>query len=197
MILLSYFSNTLVLLFFYNNFYYNKVMKKELRKKYLKIRSDIKNRELKNQEIFNLVINNKYIINAKTILVYVSFNNEVDTINLINYFLKIKKVAVPKIENNIMNFYYINSLDDLKEGYFNILEPNTNKKVTSFDSCVSITPGICFTRNGDRLGYGKGYYDLFYQNNKVYKIGLCYKECLIDNLITNEFDQKVDEVIYY
>ena len=172
-------------------------MKNELRKKYLKIRSNISNRKIKDEEIFNLVINNKNIKNAQLILIYVSFNNEIDTINLINYFLKSKKVAVPKIENNIMNFYYINSLDDLKEGYFNILEPITSKKVTSFDNCVSLTPGICFTKNGDRLGYGKGYYDLFYQTNKVYKIGLCYKECLIDNLITNEFDQKVDEVIYY
>ena len=92
---------------------------------------------------------------------------------------------------------YFESIGEKKFKAIQVYEWLYEKKVTSFDNCVSITPGICFTKNGDRLGYGKGYYDLFYQTNKVYKIGLCYKECLIDNLITNEFDQKVDEVIYY
>ena len=33
-----------------------------------------------------------------------------------------------------------------------------------------------------------------YQNN-VYKIGLCYKECLINEVFNDKYDIKVDEVI--
>ncbi len=172
-------------------------MKKFLRKKYLKIRSEIKDKELKDQKIYNIVLENKQIKKASTILIYVSLKNEVDTYNLIKYFLKFKKVAVPKIENNVMNFYYINSLNDLKIGSFNVLEPTNNKIVTELNNTVCITPGIAFTKDGKRLGYGKGFYDKYFKNHNVYKIGLCYRECLVDNLVIDDNDQKVDEVIYY
>ncbi len=173
-------------------------MKDKIRKKYLNIRSNISNKQAKDEKIFNLVINHPIIKNKKNILIYVSYNGEVDTINLIKYFLKSKLVAVPKIENGEMNFYYINSLNDLKKGYSNILEPITNNKVLSLDGCVVITPGVCFSLDGSRLGYGKGFYDHFFSKYSVYKIGLCYSECLFNELdhYLFDFDQKVDEVIY-
>ena len=149
-------------------------MKNELRKKYLEIRNNIINKEEKDNIIFNKVINN-----AKTILIYVSINSEVDTKKLIAYFLKNKKVAVPKIENNTMNFYYINSLNDLKIGTYYILEPTTNIKVTDFKD----------------TGYGKGYYDKFYSKHNIYSIGLCYKECLIENFTKDKYDIKINAVI--
>lgn len=171
-------------------------MKDELRKKYLKIRRNINGRKIKDEEIFNLVINNEYIKKAKLILIYVSFNNEVDTIKLINYFLKSKQVAVPKVADGKMSFYYIDSLTELKKGYFNILEPTTNKEVLNYDNCICLTPGVCFSSDGKRIGYGKGYYDRFFQSNNVYRIGLTYKECLDDKIEINNNDQKVNEVIY-
>ena len=60
---------------------------------------------------------------------------------------------------------------------------------------MSITPGVCYTKDGYRIGYGGGYYDRFYKENNVYKIGLCYMECLISDKFMNEYDQKVDEII--
>ena len=96
-------------------------MKRSLRKKYLLERENVKEREIKDEIIFNKVINNNFVRSSKLILIYVSFNREVDTIKLINYFLSHNYlVAVPKIDRDIMNFYYINSLDDLNNGYFNI-----------------------------------------------------------------------------
>ena len=86
-------------------------------------------------------------------------------------------------------------MDDLKKGYFNVYEPVTNNEVKSLESAVSITPGICFSKYNDRIGYGKGFYDRFYLDNKVYKIGICYKECLINENFGEENDIKVDTVI--
>lgn len=171
-------------------------MKKEdLRKEYHQIRNSIEDKITKDTIIFNKVINNQKILTSKSILIYVSLKEEIDTINLIKHFLNNKKVAVPKIENNQMNFYYITSLFDLKPGYFNILEPTTNNMVTDFTNTICITPGICFSKDGYRIGYGKGFYDKFLSQNKIPSIGLCYKECLIDYIPTNKYDQKVDEVI--
>ncbi|MBQ8219489.1 MAG: 5-formyltetrahydrofolate cyclo-ligase, partial [Bacilli bacterium] len=96
-------------------------MKKEIRKKYLNIRKNINNKTFKDNLIYQKMITNKKIINSEAILIYVSTEEEIDTLRAINYFINKKKIAVPKIENNEMNFYYINSLNELRLGYFNIL----------------------------------------------------------------------------
>ena len=170
-------------------------MKTELRKKYLLVRNNINKKWKKDKVIYEKVINNSYVKNSDAILIYVSKDSEVDTINLIKYFLKYKKVAVPKVNNNIIEFYYIDSLDDLEKGFFNVLEPITKKKVTNFNNVVCITPGICFNKKGFRIGYGKGYYDRFFSKYKIYAIGLCYQECLINNNFADIYDIKVNEVI--
>ena len=104
-------------------------MKKLLRSKYKEIRRSIIDKEDRNNIIFNRVINNTKVIDADTLLLYVSNEEEVDTINIIKYFINKKKIGVPRIDNGIMNFYYINSLDELMEGYFGILEPISNNKI--------------------------------------------------------------------
>ena len=114
---------------------------------------------------------------------------------MIKYFLSIKKVAVPKVIGNDMYFYYINSLDDLEKGYFGILEPTTSKLVKDFNNTVCIVPGICFDKNNNRIGYGKGFYDRFLQNKNIYTIGLSFKECLIEDTNASQNDIKLKKII--
>lgn len=172
-------------------------MKKSLRKKYLLLRKDVSCKKEKDNIIFDRVISNDKVILANTILIYVSLKYEVDTRRLINYFLVSgKKVAVCKVLGKEMKFYYINSFDDLVLGYKNVLEPKEYCiEVTYFNGSVSITPGICYNRIGYRIGYCGGYYDRFYDKVNLYKIGLCYKEFLIDEAFNDIYDVAVDEII--
>lgn len=171
-------------------------MKQVLRKKYLFVRDGIANREEKDTLIMHKVLENKEILKCKLVLAYVSTKSEVNTLNIIDTLLTNKKVAVPKIEKGKMAFYEISSLAELKEGYYGILEPINRNRITNFDNCVSITPGICFDKSLYRLGYGKGFYDKFYSENKdIYKLGLCYDECLIDDTNHSEYDITMDEII--
>lgn len=170
-------------------------MKDELRKRYLNIRKNITNRDILDNNIYKKIINHEKINSCETILIYVSYNYEVDTLKIIKYFLNKKKVAVPKICENEMKFYYINSFNDLSIGKYGILEPTTKEEVNDFNNAICITPGICFNKDGYRIGYGKGYYDRFFDKHNLYKIGLCYKECLITNKFNSNFDKKVDEII--
>ena len=170
--------------------------KDDMREKYKIIRKNIINREDKDQIIFMKLLKNLHIKKVNTILIYVSTEYEVNTLKVISNFLNNKKIAVPKVENGIINFYYINSLDDLKLGYHNIYEPISLLKVESFCDSVCIVPGICFDKNNYRIGYGKGFYDKFLSKNKdLYTIGLCYKECLVKNIPINSYDCFVDKVI--
>ena len=172
-------------------------MKKSLRKKYLLLRKDVSCKKEKDNIIFDRVISNDKVILANTILIYVSLKYEVDTRRLINYFLVSgKKVAVSKVLGKEMKFYYINSFDDLVLGYKNVWEPKEYcVMVSDFSSSISITPGICYNRIGYRIGYGGGYYDRFYDKVNLYKIGLCYKEFLIDDEFNDIYDVAVDEII--
>lgn len=171
-------------------------MKKEfLRKKYKEKRDNIKNKVTKDNLIYQKVINNKDILSSKTLLIYISINNEVDTIKIINYFLNTKNIAVPKIIDNDMFFCHVTNLNELTSGKYNIPEPTNENIVTDFDNAICIVPGICYDKKNYRVGYGKGYYDRFLSKNKIKTIGLCYKECMIEKIDNDKYDYKIDEVI--
>ena len=104
----------------------------------------------------NLIISklkkNSDFINAKTIGIYVSFRNEVNTISLIKEMLAVKKICVPKTENHEMNFYTINSLKELKKGNYGILEPDNDKLVNKKDIDLLIVPIVSYDKDHNRLG---------------------------------------------
>ena len=113
-------------------------MKKDLRYKFKKIRKKIKNKFLKDKIIYYKIITKKEVKEASLILIYVSCNDEVNTIPLIKHFIrKGIPIAVPKVSLDKMDFYYIKSLKDLKKGYKGIYEPVPNNLVTSFNKTVS------------------------------------------------------------
>lgn len=170
--------------------------KQILRNKYKEIRKTIKDKEKQDKIIFNKVINLEEYKKSNLILTYVSLKDEVDTIKLIEYSLKIyKNVAVPKCEGDEIVFYYINSLEDLEERSFGILESRTNERVNNFNNSICIVPGIAFDKQNNRIGYGRGFYDRFLENYNGLKVGLTYKECICDEIDADENDIKMD-IIY-
>ena len=76
-----------------------------------------------------------------------------------------KEVAVPKCnpENKAMEFKKITSFEQLESVYSGLLEPvaETVKVRDQHDLDLLIVPGLAFTKDGYRLGFGGGYYDRF------------------------------------
>ena len=169
--------------------------KAALRTKYQSIRQNIKNKDQQNSLIFQQAVNNPQIKQSDLILIYLSFNDEVDTQPIINHFIKSKKIAVPKITDSKMEFYYITPKTKFQKNKFGIPEPINSQKVSNFQNSVCLTPGICFDKNGNRLGYGHGFYDKFLNQNNIYSIGLCYSKCLVLHLPHTKFDHKIDQII--
>jgi len=56
-------------------------------------------------------------------------------------------------------------------------------------------PGIVFDKNGNRIGYGKGYFDKFLKNTNALKVGLAYDFQIIECIETDEWDVPMDLVI--
>ncbi len=128
--------------------------------------------------------------------IYVSLPLEVRTIELIQNTLKNKRVCVPLVKGDTMDFYEIYSLDDLKEGHFHVLEPTTNKLIMPFEIDLMITPLLSYDKHNYRIGYGKGYYDRYFQSGfKGYKLGLAYHFSYVEHIEHDEFDIPLDDII--
>lgn len=167
-----------------------------LRKIYREKRKNIENKKEKDRLIFKKVITNLKVLSADTILLYYSKEDEVNTISLIEYFLSIgKTVALPKTKEKVIEFYAIKDLNNKKLGKYNIFEPASNHLITDFSNSVCIVPGICFDSNNFRVGYGGGYYDRFLNSYTGYSIGLTYCACLVDRIVIDNYDKKVDFII--
>lgn len=174
--------------------------KKEIRNSIREFRNNLDADEFnrKSSVIFNRIIQESWFEEVETLLVYVSVRNEVDTYRLMDYaFSHGKKVAVPKITDNQMYFYYINSPDQLSGGFFGIPEPvDLSFPLTDFtEKCTIIVPGLAFTVEGHRIGYGGGFYDRFLSENNLYKVGICFKEQIYDRLSTEQHDVLMNQII--
>jgi 5-formyltetrahydrofolate cyclo-ligase len=138
----------------------------------------------------------------KTVLLFLSTKDEIDTKPLIQAAFEDKKVVfVPKVIENDLHFFRIADLSGLELGAFNIREPRGGVKLTDqdFPACI-IAPGLAFDRNGRRLGRGKGYYDRFFteidrKGLPYLSIGLCSVEHIVDEVPSTAFDKKMDAVI--
>lgn len=103
---------------------------------------------------------------AKTIMSYVSFQGEVDTLAIIAEALKLgKRIAVPIVRKETKNIIpvLIEKLSDCTPGSYGILEPRFDiaKMLLPEDLDLVIVPGVAFDTRGNRLGRGAGYYDRF------------------------------------
>ena len=91
----------------------------------------------------------------------------------------------------------IDSLDDLEDGFFGVLEPDPQKakKAETTEKSVCIVPAFLFDENGYRLGYGKGYYDRFLSKFEGKTVGICYDENIRNSLMHGKFDRPVGLIV--
>ena len=173
--------------------------KATLRKYWRNVRGSISDIEDKSQSIYELMVSSDFYKDAKTVLLYWSVDSEVCTHRMIDKALSDgKKVALPKCVDSDGNmvFYCIGSTDELVDGMYGIKEPpvDSDYDMNSSNS-VCVVPALCFSNDGFRLGYGKGYYDRFLEKFNGISVGLCYDECLTESLPVGIYDKKVNYII--
>ena len=134
---------------------------------------------------------------ANIVFIFLSYGHEVATNALIETFLaENKTLAVPKIlSKNRMIAAKFSSWDDVAPAELGILAPVSSEPlIAEFDICI--TPGLGFTEQGKRIGYGAGYYDRWFAENPVkHKIALAFESQLLDDIPTDEYDQTVDTIV--
>jgi len=173
--------------------------KSELRKQILNLRSSLSKEEQisKSRVIKEKLLQLEQFKNSDNLLIYADYNGEVKTKEIIEECFKLgKRVACPKVlADGLMDFFEIKSIDELKEGYKGILEPE-EKEIFQPDNALVIMPGVAFDNKGYRIGYGKGFYDIYLSRHSNYEtIALAYKCQIIDCVPKDEYDRKVDIII--
>lgn len=150
----------------------------------------------KDEIIFKKVTKNKRVIAGKKIGIYLSKEEEIDTKKIITQLLSMdKKVYIPKVIGDDLIFtHFDGKYSLLVKNRFNILEVD-DKFAKDVDIDVLILPALSVDKKGYRLGYGKGFFDRYLLNKKVYSIALVYKEQIVNSLPSLCTDYKVDEYI--
>lgn len=170
-------------------------MKKEIRKKMLEMRKNLSKFEVTNSSeiIVNKIKNSKDFKEAKIIGIYYPIRNEIDLLKL---FEENKTLCLPRVFGDEMEFFIVNSIEDLHLGCFNVYEPNDNlKRVDKNKMDIIYVPCVGLSNDFYRIGYGKGYYDRYLLGYLNKKIAVCYKFQVINEKFYEEFDVKLDSVI--
>ncbi|HKL99282.1 MAG TPA: 5-formyltetrahydrofolate cyclo-ligase [Mobilitalea sp.] len=150
-----------------------------------------------------------YYQKCPVLLTYLSFQAEIDTTTIIrdalsSRFIDRKKVYIPRVEKNGMDFYRITSLNDLKASKFGVLEPQDSNQNCFIDSGddkqpkLMLLPGLAFDYKGNRVGFGAGYYDRYlakHQKDGFIKVALAYDFQILDKIDCEDHDIKADMVI--
>lgn len=136
--------------------------------------------------------------NAKTVYGYLPYNQEVRTVPILEQALRDgKRVAVPKIYGDTMKFLYLDDLSKVEKNPMGIPEPVDDTPVAEDKTALVLMPGVAFTKKGDRIGYGGGFYDRFLAEEPNHPtLALCYDFQIVDCLPTEDYDIPVDTVLW-
>lgn len=145
--------------------------------------------------------------NSSLILIFLSLDSEIDTSSIIKQAIADnKKIAIPRVikNTNEMNFYLLKNnipiTEQTEKNEWGISEPIlTLEKIFPEkipENTLIVVPGLAFSKNGKRLGRGKGFYDRYLEKvSHITAIGLCYSFQLLNELPSEDYDQKVDYII--
>ena len=189
------------------------------RKHYITLRRQMSQEDVrtKSRDICEKVINCTAYKDAQVILAYYPLGNEVDCMPVLEDALNNgKQVMLPRtLENCEMDFYQISRFSDVEEGHFHVMEPKAycrkyepecfvfekddlmQDAVQTKKGVLVLVPGVVFDCQGNRYGYGKGYYDRYFSRfPQLKRMGLAYTEQLsVETLECLETDIKMQIIV--
>lgn len=183
------------------------ITKQELRQKIkIELSQNKQNFEKWSKSICQNIINSEFYQKAQIVYAYMALPDEVDLSVLIDDALcKNKTVYVPKVvpnSNKMIFFDY--SKCQFENGSFGILEPKTKnideEKIAGDQTAIFLVPGRVFGEDGERIGRGKGFYDIYLSNflktqkKSVLVAGVCFPIQIGKQVPTTEHDIKMDQI---
>ena len=155
--------------------------KSELRKKYLEKRKSLSDKDIfqLSNDIFKNFIHYFKPFSGQKVHIFISIEKfkEMNTCIFISYFLSRNiRVFVPKIADARLISVEIFEDSKFELNEWQISEPVSDEDSGILDFDFVITPLLYCDRHGNRVGYGKGFYDGFFEtvSKGTKKIGVNY-----------------------
>ena len=178
------------------------MLKKELRLNYTLLRKGLSEEQL---EVASLAIAQNAIkldiweYQYYHLFLQIPEKNEIDTSYILTILQgKDKNVIVPKISgpSKLIN-YLLTDSTVFKKNRWNIPEPVDGISVPSNKIEVVFVPLLAFDQKGNRVGYGKGFYDNFLKecNADIVKVGLSLFDAVEQITDLHEGDVPLDYCI--
>ncbi len=136
---------------------------------------------------------------ALNIALYAALPHEVDLLPLLKEHPR-HSYAFPRChKGRQMSFHVVNCPErELSPGAMNILTPLPQLPVMEPESIdLLLVPGVAFTSNGERLGYGGGFYDTFIPrcvNARL--LALAFAEQMVESIPTESHDLRLPLVLH-
>ncbi len=173
-------------------------MKAELRKKILQEMKALprQQKQFIDQALTERLLQHPFYQEAEVIATYLSFPHEFQTQELIEQALKDgKKVLIPKTYPKGRMDFVVYDPQQLVKTSFGLLEPQGDLEVVDASQIDLIhVPGLAFTREGYRIGYGGGYYDRYLEHFTGHTLSTVY-HYQVQNFIPENHDISVQEVL--
>lgn len=173
-------------------------MKQRLRiEKLLKRKNQHPAQKLLNDgKIIKKIKNLKNFKKAEKILFYLPIHGEIDLTALFNKFCSEKTFILPRVKGKTLQLHAIKNLRHTAKGKFSISEPQKHLPVIKpKDLDLVLIPGVVFSEDGHRIGYGKGFYDRLLKKTNCPKIGIAYEFQMVKNIPGEKHNVPMDMII--
>ncbi|NIO41834.1 MAG: 5-formyltetrahydrofolate cyclo-ligase [Burkholderiales bacterium] len=142
-------------------------------------------------------------VSARAVAGYVSFGTEFDTAAFLDAVLATgKRLLLPRVEreSHRIQFHFVADLSDsLTPGPWGIREPDPSRCPAAPASNIDfmLVPGVAFTPQRARLGYGGGFYDAAIGTTRVGipKVAAAFSVQIVDSLPVEAHDRRVDLIV--
>lgn len=128
---------------------------------------------------------------------YYPLGSEVSLLPLYEWLLTRQiPLAFPRVSGNAMEFYRVVSMGDFEEGAFHVMEPLLHCQRAAWDRAYTLTPGSVFDRAGNRIGYGKGYYDRYFSAHPMLlRVGIAYERQIEEKIPAERMDVRMHTLV--
>jgi 5-formyltetrahydrofolate cyclo-ligase len=138
---------------------------------------------------------------ARTVLTYMGFGSEIETQPFFERIAADGKIAVlPRVDraSQSLILHPAREISELLTSKWGIQEPRQDAasiSITAID--FVLMPGVAFDRGGNRLGYGRGYYDklIAAANPVLVRVAAGFDWQIVDRVPVHVHDQKVHRII--
>lgn len=166
-------------------------MKNELRKEFLQKRKNLEKSFVYHctKSVYG-VISKSFLTKHDIFMSYISHDNELD---LALFNKNSKNVYIPVI--NEKDEIVPSRLGQLTLGKYDIYVPKTNNFIDKKKIDVFLIPGIVYDLKGNRIGYGKAYYDTLLEGTRGLRVGCCYEWQITENIVSESHDVTMDYLL--